>query len=274
MLVTKKNSPHLFFAAGLAGVVAGTILACRATLKLDDTLDEIQNDFQTVRGLHDGIDRRPEYSDHEYHKDLGYVYTRSAVKLGKLYGPSVIVGTISIAALTGSHVQLARRNTALMITLSAVSKAFDEYRIRVQEEIGEEREREIRHAVTKQAVEIDGKKQLVKVADSDASPYAKSFDSSNQHWEGNSEYNRIFIQCQQNYLNHQLNARGHVFLNEAYDHLGLERTPAGAVVGWVRNGDGDGYIDFGLFESFNHLSIYDQNFILDFNVDGVIYDKI
>jgi hypothetical protein len=75
-----------------------------------------------------------------------------------------------------------------------------------------------------------------------------------------------------------LQARGHVFLNEVYDALGIPRSQAGAVVGWVR-GQGDGYIDFGLFNSENDrardfVNGYERSILLDFNVNGVIYDLI
>jgi hypothetical protein len=88
--------------------------------------------------------------------------------------------------------------------------------------------------------------------------------------------NRLFVTCQQNYLNHVLQVRGHVFLNEAYDALGLERSTAGAVVGWVMGDNGDNYIDFGIFEAQNARFVNgsERSILLDFNVDGVIYDKI
>ena len=58
--------------------------------------------------------------------------------------------------------------------------------------------------------------------------------------------------------------------------LGLERSSAGQVVGWVMNNDGDNYIDFGMFEasSSRFVNGTERSVLLDFNVDGVIYDKI
>jgi hypothetical protein len=70
-----------------------------------------------------------------------------------------------------------------------------------------------------------------------------------------------------------------VFLNEIHDMLGLERTKAGAVVGWVMGGDGDERIDFGVFKANEYMGQEfvngnERSILLDFNVDGVIYDKI
>lgn len=102
--------------------------------------------------------------------------------------------------------------------------------------------------------------------------YARRFDSANKHWSPNAAHNKLFLQTQQNWMNDVLNARGHVFLNDVQDALGLDRTPAGQLVGWLRSGTGwgDGYIDFAITEAEDEPGV----FLLDFNVDGVIYEKI
>lgn len=282
VLTTKKNSPHIFFVGGVIGVVGGAVMACRATLKLEKTIDEIHTDIESVRMLNENHPVGPNYTEQDYYKDLLYVYTKSAVKIGKLYGPSIAVGTISITALTGSHIQMTRRNAALTATLAAVSKAYDEYRIRVQNEIGVKRERDLYLNVTDEELENEkGKKQLVKVAGIDGrSPYSRIFDDYNPNWTKDPEYNRIFLECQQNYANQKLQARGHLFLNEVYDWLGLERSQEGQVVGWVygcdKDSDGDGYVDFGIYEAYNSGFVLgnERSLILDFNVDGVVFDKI
>ena len=279
VLIAKKNSPHIFFVGGVAGVVGSTVLACRATLKLEATLDELKSDIDMVKEICNTNKNLPNQKQEPY-KEVAYVCVKSAVVLGKLYGPSVTVGAISIAALTGSHVQLTRRNAALSATIAVVSKAYDDYRIRVQEEIGKDKELDIYRAIKNQEIEVDGKKKTSKVIDPDGvSPYARFFDEGNPNWVNDSELNQVFIQCQQNYANHKLRARGHVFLNEVYDSLRLERSQSGQVVGWIINGDGDDYIDFGLFEAGNTRFVngferLERSIILDFNVDGVIYDKI
>lgn len=278
MLIVKKNSPHIFFAAGVAGTVASTVLACRATLKLSATLDEIQKDIDVLkpnRGSNEVVNTEDAVVEHT--RTL-YIYAHSGFKIVKLYGPSVLIGAASIGLLTGSHVQLTRRNSALLAAYAAVAKAYDDYRERVREELGTERELDLYHAAKTETVkDAEGNEFEVKTADPNKySPYAKFFDEFSDEWQRDPELNRMFVQCQQNYLNNRLKTFGHVFLNEAYDSLGIPRTRAGAVVGWLNNGDGDGYIDFGIFEAFNARFVNgpEQSILLDFNVDGVIYDKI
>lgn len=277
VLVAKKNSPHIFFAGGVVGVVGAAVLACKATLKLEATIDEVKQDLVEVKEKHD--DPNASYPEKQYTKDLGRAYGVSVYKFGRLYGPSVAVGVVSIAALTGSHIQMTKRNTALTATVAAISKAYEEYRVRVREELGEERELELYRNVREDADPVTG--ELVQTVNpSKYSPYARCFDEANPNWENSAELNYIFIKCQQEYANHRLHTRGYVLLNEVYASLGFEYTSPGAVVGWVYDpyaeGDGDNYIDFGLFEAhserFRHGD--EKNVWLDFNVDGVMYTLI
>lgn len=267
-LKTRKNSPHIFFGAGLGGAAVATVMACKATLKAEPMLDLIQEELKATR------ERGPYASQKEETKAVARVYVRGAGQIGKVYGPSIIVGTLAVAALTGSHVQLTRRNTALMGTLAATMQAFNEYRSRVREVLGDEGEKDLFNGTESQTIKhADGTKELVKVrVRPGLSPYAKQFDRTNHKWQKNSEMNRAFIQIQQDIANHDLNSRGYVFLNDVYEALGFERTKAGQHVGWVRNGEGDGYIDFGLQEIHN-AGLVDgtgKEAWLDFNVDGVI----
>lgn len=282
ILVLKKNSPHLFFAGGLAGQIASTVLACKATLQLEPTVDAIKADIKEVKDRKDNPSLAPigrEYTERDYIHDIMYVYGKSAGRILRLYGPSLALGVASTGALTGSHIQLTRRNSALTATAAALSKAYDDYRERVRAELGEEKELALHRALVDQEIEVDGKKEIIQVPGDPNkwSPYARIFDDLSPNWRKDAELNRIFITCQQTYANHLLQSRGHVFLNEVYDSLGLERSRAGAVVGWVLNDENsDNYVDFGMYEPGNERFInnMERSVLLDFNVDGVIYDKI
>lgn len=284
ILVGQKHSPTILFGTGVVGVVATAVMASRATLKLDEVVDETQDKLSTAKQLfHSG---HMDYSANDYKQDVIVLYSRTAMSVAKLYAPTIAVGALSIAALTGSHVILNRRNIALTAAYTTVEKAFNEYRKRVLDEFGEDKERELRYGLKTEEVEVhDTEKGVVtkqkEVVYTGKSPYAKFFDrDTSTSWSPQPEYNLLFLRCQQNYANDRLRARGHVFLNEVYDGLGLERTKAGAVVGWVKNSEGDGFVDFGVFTDKNMETVFDfvtgreGGMWLDFNVDGVIYDKI
>lgn len=270
-LKLQKNSPHILFVAGVAGVVTSTVLACRATLKLEKTLEDIQYDIEGINQLEVVADSENPH----YNKDKAYAYAKGGFELARLYAPAIAVGGVSLIALTGSHVQLSRRNTALTVAYTGLHQAYNEYRARVREHVGEDAERDLYHGVKLEKVE--GSKELARVVDpNNLSVYAKIFDESNPNWSKDPEVNRLFVQCQQNYMNHRLHAVGHVFLNDCYDSLGFDRTRAGQVVGWVLGDEGDNYIDFNLFDcdSARFINNEERSIILDFNVDGVVLDKI
>lgn len=119
---------------------------------------------------------------------------------------------------------------------------------------------------------IDKKKYSV-------SPYARWFNETCLGWNNIPENNLMFLRYQQNHANDMLKSRGYIFLNEVYDMLGIPRTKAGQVIGWVFDPDnpvGDNYVDFGLFDTRNEdfVNGYINSVLLDFNVDGAILDQL
>lgn len=282
-LILKKNSPHLFFGMGVVGSITGTVLACRATLKLPEVLDEIKVDIDKLKANKEVSEKNGEEESYDiYHKDALRVYGHAAFKVTKLYGPSVLISTASLGMLTGSHVQMTRRNSALMAAYAAVQKAYDDYRSRVREQLGEERELDFFHGARTEIVtnDLDEKKEVKVVDPSKTGPYTRIFDEVSAYWQKDAEYNRMFLDGQQEYLNQKLRTRGHVFLNDVFDMLDLERTSEGAVIGWLKDGgpdgSGEGHIDFGIYTAYNEKFVkgWERSVWLSFNPDGVIYDKI
>lgn len=102
--------------------------------------------------------------------------------------------------------------------------------------------------------------------------FVREFDKKNPNWAKEVAYNHLFLQAQQNYFNELLNREGFVFLNEVLYCLGFDRTPAGAITGWLKKGSGDGFIDFGIdgMDVDNPTAPIE----LTFNVDGVIFTEI
>ena len=277
-LLVQKNSPGLLLGAGIVGMVGSTVLACRATLKMDEVMEESKKKLDTAKTL-----EHEDYSEKDRQRDISLIYFQTGVKIVKLYGPAIIVGGLSIAALTKSHNILTRRNAALTAAYAALERGFKEYRARVIEKYGEEQDQEFRYGTEQVEIEDEkGRKKIVKrAASGDPSIYARFFDDGSPSWSKDPEVNRIFLQCQQNYCNDLLVARGHIFLNEVYDMLGIPRSKAGSIVGWVlsKNGETDNFVNFGIFDGTKEVirdfvNGHEGAILLDFNVDGVIYDKI
>lgn len=290
-LVLKKYSPEILMVTGVVGVVTSTVLACKATLKLDDIVCDADDKIETIHDAFNGdieLKEGATYTEQDYKRDLVIAYVQKGAAIMKLYGPAVSLGVASIGCILGSHHIMSKRNVALVAAYKATEQAFEEYRKRVVDEYGEDKDHQFKYGTTKETItEVvkgeDGKDKKVKKTIEKNDPnmhsqYARFFDESSTQWSKTPEYNMVFLKCQQNFFNDMLNTRGHVFLNEVYDALGLPRSQAGAIVGWVK-GQGDDYVDFGMYNpdserARDFVNGYERSILLDFNVDGVIYDLI
>ena len=92
-------------------------------------------------------------------------------------------------------------------------------------------------------------------------------------------YTRMVLNAEQNYCNDILRIRKWLTLNEVYKRLGLEPTKAGTVVGWImedNNKEGDNFIEFKVTQTYrqNEVGNFEEVLLVDFNVDGYIYDRI
>mgnify|MGYP007004244115 CR=1 FL=1 len=286
----KKASPEILVVAGIAGVVTSTVMACKATTKAGEILDTHNDDMDKIHQASEL--ETADYTPEDMKKDTVIVYTQTAVKFIKLYGPSVLLGAASIACIVSSHNILKKRNIALAAAYAAVDKGFKDYRGRVVERFGEELDKELRYNIKAKefeetTVDSKGKEKkvttTVQVADPNmTSEYARFFDEACRGWTKDPEYNLMFLRQQQNWANELLKSKGHLFLNEVYDMLDIPRTKAGQIVGWVYDEEhpvGDNFIDFGIYranieEVRNFVNGYERTILLDFNVDGPILDMI
>lgn len=292
-LILQKSSPEIMLGVGVAGIVVGTVLACRATLKVEKIVKDTKDKLETIEAAKkEYTESNPEiYSEKDYKRDTALVYVKTGVDLATLYMPAIAVTGISIALIVGSHHILNRRNTALAAAYKLVDEGFKRYRERVKEEYGEEAEQKLRFGqkevkvVEKNAKGKEVEKTKKILGDHDVTPYSFVFsEETATQYKRSYDHNLTLLRSFERYANDRLNIRGHIFLNEVLDDLGLERTSAGAVVGWVKgynphNPGNDRYITFGLEDPVNEekrdaREAMEQPFFLNFNVDGNIYDLI
>lgn len=289
----KKHSPEIMVIAGIVGVVTSAVMACKATTKVNDILEETKEKASQVHEvLADESISKEKYSEEDGKKDLAIIYTQAGVKFIKLYGPSIALGALSIASILTSHHIMHKRNIALAAAYTAIDTSFKGYRNRVIERFGEELDKELRYNIKAKEIEetvVDenGEEQTIKKTVNVVDPtvfsdYAKCYDDGCAGWTKDAEMNLYFLKRQQDWANERLKSRGYLFLNEVYDMLGIPRTKAGQCVGWVydeKNPHGDNFVDFGIYNLYNEKSRdfvngYERVIWLDFNVDGNILDLI
>lgn len=275
LLELRKYSPEILTGLGIVGGVTSTVLAVKATLEVDDILTEHQQ-----RVAHAKVSAPGGMDNVEVKRAVAKVYARTGVQLSKHYGPAFSLGVASIGCVLAAHGVMRQRNAAILASSKAIESAFTAYRERVREELGEEQERDIFFNLQEEEVTVDGEKKIVKVqgVNNAMAPYAACFDETNPNWQGQGEYNLYFLRAQERYANDLLQARGHVFLNEVRNSIGLPHTKAGAMTGWVKR-NGDDFVDFGIFDKNTPMALEfvngnEKSVWLDFNVDGVIVDLI
>ena len=272
-LVLSKHAPTILTAAGTAGFIGTTILASKATLKVEETISEETALLVKVHEAHEA----GKLEDKDALHDKVILYTRMTTKLAKLYAPALILGAASIVSLATGHGIMLKRNASLAAAYAAVDQAFKTYKKKVESKFGKDA---VIDALVSTAEEDLTKNELTMeaiAAVDGVSPYGVIFDETNNNWSADEDLSMLHLKCQQQYANDILQTRGHIFLNEVYKMLGFPHTPAGAVTGWVK-GNGDDFVDFnifeGTFEGEDEKGHTVTKWALDFNVDGVMYDKI
>lgn len=288
----KKHSPEILIVTGVIGVVASAVMACKATTKVGKVAEDHKKQINEVHeAAEKGVTKAGEsYNEDDAKKDLTIIYAQTSLKYVKLYAPAVILGALSLTAIISSNNILRKRNVALGAAYAAIDKSFKEYRSRVVERFGKDIDRELRYNIKAKEIEekvIDenGKEKTVKKTVNAIDPnmysdYARIFDDGCTGWSKNAEYNLMFLKQQQAYANTLLKNNGYLFLNEVYDMLGIPRSKAGQVVGWIydeKNPIGDNFVDFGIYDLYNEkardfVNGYERSIVLDFNVDGNVWD--
>ena len=303
-LVTKvkAHSPEILVGIGIVGVVGGVVLACKGTIKAQEVIDEFEStkeDIQTAKSIAEDPDNIVVngYSEEDAKQDTVIMYVNLAKGLFKAYGAAAGVLVSSLASILCGFGILKGRHAALITAYNCLDRTYSSYRERVKEAIGEDKERDLRYNMKdilseETITDENGKKKKVKNKEKEFkddpngySPYARFFDETSTEYDSNPDYNLTFLRAKQSQLNDLFHSRrdgdrpGYLFLNEVYRELGMREVfPIGQMVGWME-GLGDDFIDFGMYNGKrskvrDFVNGLEPAILLDFNVDGVIYDKL
>lgn len=285
----KKHSPEILIGVGITGAVVSTVLACKATTKVNAILEKTK---ESVDIIHDGIENGEidgvECTPEDGKKALAIVYTKAGLEFAKLYAPAIAVGALSITSILAAHNILNKRVVASAAAYAIVDKNFKDYRGRVVDRFGEALDRELRYNIKPQEVEEvvvddEGNETVVKktvqtASINEESDYARFFDEYCTGWDKNPEFNLLFLKNQQRFANEKLKAQGYLFLNDVYESLGIPKSQAGQSVGWIYDINDpccSNYVDFGIYDLHDEqkrlfVNGHERSILLDFNVDGNI----
>lgn len=287
----KKHSPELLLIGGVVGVGVTTVMACKATLKVHDILE---NAKETIDVIHETAELGEieakdgslmHYTKEDETKDLTRVYVTTGLELAKLYGPSIALGMLSVTSICASNNILRKRNVALAAAYTAVDKGFRDYRDRVVDRFGESVDRELKYDLKAEKIEEivtdeNGKEKKVKTTVEVAGDEnVKYFTKTNPNWNANMEYNEMFLEAQTRYADDLFYSRTYFTLNDAYDLYDIPRTKEGMVKGWVHNkhnANGSNHIRISYHKVYlrNEDGLLEPAYALEFDVDGDIYNQM
>ncbi len=276
-LKLQQHSPTILIGVGIVAGITATVLACKSTLKAVEILKEHEEAIEKIEKCKDVLVET--YTEADYKQDRMMQFVKTGASIVKVYAPAIILGAVAISSFVGSYYILNKRSLGLMAAYKALDKTFEDYRSRVTKLLGSDKELDIKKGLIMEETNENGQ-QVGVFNKKELSEYSRIFDESSIAWSKAPGYNYTFLKCQQSHANDLLRMRGHVFLNEVYDLLGMPRTQAGAVVGWVK-GHGDDFIDFNMekcealtYDEHIGCNPHERSWLLDFNVEGVIYNMI
>ena len=194
----KRNVPTILSCLGVAGVVATTVTAVKATPKALSLIE-----------------------DAEEKKGEQLSKWEKVNVVGPVYIPSVITGIATVACILGANVISKCQQATLMSAYALLDNSYKEYRKKTDELYGEKAEKHIREEVAKDKYTGDGK-----ILDDNKELFFDFY--SGRYFESTKEA----VMWAQYETNRALFTNYAVSLNEYYDFLGLEERPEYDLVGW------------------------------------------
>lgn len=206
--LVKSNTPEILTALGIGGLVGTAVLTGKASMAAARTIDREQ-----YRLDHDKVPHELE--------------PKEKIKLvWKLYIPPAIAGAASIACIIGGAKSSGRRTAAAVAAYSLTEKAFTEYKEKVLEQIGENKEQKIRDAIAQDQVTNNPPSKEVIIVGGGQVLCCELL--THRYFRSDMET----LRKAQNDINALINGQYYVTLSEFYDIIGLPYTSISSNIGW------------------------------------------
>jgi len=197
------NSPTILTGIAVAGTVMTAYLAGKASYKAADVIEG-----ERLMALPEKL---------EFKDKVRAVWT--------LYIPAVGTGLLTVTCIIGANRIGARREAAMAAAYVLGEKAFDEYRKKVVEKIGDKKEELIRAEVVQDRVNANPPNQLL-IAGSGSVLCYEAF--TGRYFISDVEA----LRKAENVINHRLIHDNYVSLSDFYDEVGLAHTSVSDDLGW------------------------------------------
>ena len=309
-----EHSSELFLGAGLAFGTFAVVSAAKSSNKLNNVLDESKSEMDDI---HEAKQQETitETELADLNKRTIKVYGKTMVNVTKVFTPTIGYSILAVTCLLKSYNVLSTQKASLIAAYTSLDQGFKDYRSNVLaykdpntgESIGEQLDKHFRYGLTEKEIdvkttdpksgEVKTKKQKIDVLDDTKSEYLFVIDSKNRNWESNMDYNMMWIEGRDSYMDHVLKERyvhqincgvkkprgvvtcAEYLLSLDYEFKSEEEYLKACSVGWEyrpglnEKGDElrDGHITSRAKEAYiENDGVYESVIILDPNVDGVI----
>lgn len=247
-LFAKKHAPEIMIGTGLAGFGLTIVETVTATNKTNDILhrrDVELNERGAVEDMNGA-----EYTEADMDRDGKIIKRKARRQLIRTWLPVATTAVGSTALILGGYKVINGRYVATAAAYKAIEEGFNRYRGNVIEEFGEDVDWRMAHSIREdeldevrkqkedEKVEALKKKRAKKL---ERTAYTKGinnaiFDSHSDYWKRYWTPYQVIEHVQQieRELQDELDSNGFVFLNKAYERLGMPPTSAGQIVGWIK----------------------------------------
>ena len=234
VIILRKYAPNILTALSVVSTVGAVGTSVKATWESKEIIETHNADIIDIREDLRAA-KTPEEAK-ECKKQLLSKYADTVLDvLDEYLAPTILTGASIAAGITSNHISN-RRIAALGASFTFIKNAFDKYRERVKNKYGEEEEKDIYYGakeVEKEVVDEKGKKKKIKVKEYDPNDVMNNpcaillgdgikSDMPEDKDDGWNRYKLRWLCSKQEYLTHQLNRDGFIFMSDIAKELGVK----------------------------------------------------
>ena len=285
----KKAAPTIAVITGTACGIGATVTAVKETLTVGAIMTEYKETAKTIDDVEERINNgeeiyftnkktnKTELETVEYlNRDRKVLKIQTVAKLAKHYKFTIALSALSVVLVLSGYGEMKKRFVGAVAAYEGLYRTY----------IKTKKEAE-KNSKKTEMPDINDKNEEQKDTSSevksrvDDSDFCRIFDKSSSMYRENREMNLGYLKSVEKYCTNLLHIRGHLFLNEVYDALGMSHTETGALCGWLYNSnDGDNFVSFNIDEALCEYNYADDIYPVDpeifmyFNCVGPIYNRI
>lgn len=221
-IFTKRNSSAILSGFAILGLLSTAYMAYKVSSKTEKIMEEHRKDM---------ADCRP--NDKEAKRA---VIGETTKKMIPVVAPTIIMGSITIGCIIGSHSASNRKIAALSAAYSLSESTVKNLNGKMEEMLGEKKARAIKDSIMKDKLKKDSEKDQKVLSDNrfvipgDGTVLCKDLYSGRLFYSNAEKIKQAIAKCSYDIISDM-----YISLNDFYDSIGspqLTRIPMGEDLGW------------------------------------------